>query len=568
MSPPDAGQHQAEQIIAGLVALGVRLACVCPGSRSTPLTVAAARHPDLRCVLRLDERGAGFHALGWGRATGAPAAVICTSGTAVANLLPAVVEASMDHVPLLILSADRPPELRGRGANQTIPQAGIFGGFPRWTKTLPPAGPDLPWAAVADALAAAVRHATRGNPGPVHLNLQLRKPLHGAPQAAPAPPRIPRVSVAPTAGLPDPARIRALLDDPTGVLLVGRLPWRHRDAVARLSRALGWPTFADITSGLRLGSGDLPTVGMIDTLLRTPRWADALRPQVVLQIGPSPLSVRLARHLQDHPPADQLQVQDHPDTQDPHGTVTWRIEGDVPALCGALADLAPPKPAPRTRWRAASDALERAAESWLSDTPGLGEIAAVRALTADLLPNGALFLSASMPVRHADRFAARNGSAVPVAANRGASGIDGVLSTAIGWGAGHGRPVTLIIGDLALLHDLNALRAAGGPMAIVVLNNDGGAIFSQLPVVAQRDVFEPWFGTPHGLGFRAAAEMFGLRYANPRTPFALIAAHRAALRAPSPTLIEVATRRDDTAAISHALDHHLGTLADTLPPPT
>lgn len=561
-------------IVDELIRLGVDYFCVSPGSRSTPLTVAVARHPRARAVVAYDERGAAFHAVGYVRATGRPAALICTSGTALANYLPAVVEADVDHVPLLVLSADRPPELRETAANQTVRQPAMLGDAVRWRFDLPAPDETIAPAFVLTTVDQAVWRAQQPVPGPVHLNCIFREPL--APVVQP-------VAAGYTAELarwldsaepfttylaPAPAPVMTVAGDllprlarsPRGVIAVGRLPdARAADAVWRLADHLGWPVLPDIQSQMRLGALPPDAVPDYDLALLD----DAPPPDAVLQLGSPSLSKRWLQLITRARPPLHVVVNPYPDRQDPAHTVTHRVVGDVAAFCAALAQqpAGTVDPAWRAFWfgRTAARSADRAAavDRFLAEQPAVSEISTARTVTRLIPPEHGLWLASSMPVRDADTFGWAESAAAPrpgprVAANRGASGIDGTVAAAAGFAAGLGQPVTLLIGDLALLHDLNGLallHAGGVKLIVVVLNNQGGGIFSLLPIARFDAVFERFFGTPHGYTFADAARLFGVAYAAPTTDAELAAAYATALAAPGSTLIEVRTERDANAAL-------------------
>lgn len=554
----------AELSLEELHRLGVRDLCMAPGSRSTPLALAAARHPGIRATVHFDERGCAFHALGMARAHGRPVAVLCTSGSAAANLLPAVVEAAMDGLPLVLLTADRPPELRDAGANQTIHQPGLFGVYVRWEADLPVPSTTFPAAALLTTLDQAVHRSLAWPPGPVHLNMPFREPLSG-PSAATArddwdaPLRRWRAGSAPFTRHHRPrAEPRPAADEPLaavirgarrGLLVVGRLKGRaETEAAAAVATTLGWPAVADIGSGLRLGRPGPPWLHHFDLLLQAlPQAPEA--PDVVLHLGGGLVSRRLLEHLAGARPEHYLRVGPDPRRQDPAHQVSEHLEIPLEAFAAAVAALHPPPPPAAwvEAWRSPARRLEQALAQALEATPALDEPAVCRLVSRLLPADGALFLAASMPVRDMDGFADPGGSAVPVGSNRGASGIDGTVATACGYAAGLGRPTALVCGDLALLHDLNSLallRSSPVPLTVVVINNDGGGIFSFLPVAAESEHFETYFATPHGLGFEDFARGFGLRYHRPAGTADFARAFGEAMATPHSSLIEVRSERD------------------------
>ncbi len=561
METARANRLWADLIVEELVRLGVELFCVAPGSRSTPLVAALAANGRAGSLVHFDERGTAFAALGYARATGLPAAWITTSGTAVANGLPAVVEAATDGVPMILLTADRPPELRQTGANQTIDQPDIFGDFVRWRFDLPAPSLDVDPASILTTVDQAVYRANRSPKGPIHLNLMFREPLIPGPDEPPEPipgpdrwrsSTDPYTRYAPARPAIDHAHVSRIWDAvrpvERGLVVAGRLASREQgEAVRKLARVLGWPLLPDVGSQIRLG-GD--GVSFYDVLLADESFAKAHAPEAVLHFGGRALSKRLEGFIARHRPDPYVVVKENPFRLDPAHLVTHSVESDVEDFCAALAGTASDRPSSAdaswsARWREASagagSVLERVLASGELDEP-----AVARLISREIPEDHGLVVASSMPIRDLDAFAAPDGPDVPVAANRGASGIDGTVATAAGFARGSGRPVTLLIGDLALLHDLNSLAMLRGlPVTVVVLNNDGGGIFSFLPIARHEDFFEPYFGTPQGVGFEPAAAMFGLGYAKPGTLEEFSSVYMDATSGDGPTLIEVMTDREE-----------------------
>jgi 2-succinyl-5-enolpyruvyl-6-hydroxy-3-cyclohexene-1-carboxylate synthase len=555
-----------------LARCGVDLVCVSPGSRSTPLTAAAARGR-IATRLWLDERGAAFHALGHARATGRPAALVCTSGTAVANYLPAVVEAAQDCVPLVVLTADRPPELLDAGANQAIRQAGIFGDYVRWAGALPAPCAEVPARAVLTKIDQAVHRALGPPAGPVHVNCMFREPLEPAgeeawPEELPARWRqggAPLTGYARVATAPDNEsldRTAALVRDARrGLVVVGALPCeRDRDEAAALCERLGWPVTADVRSGLRLGGGPAGRIAHVDQLLRSRNVRAVFAPDVVLHLGGQPTSKRLAQTLAALSDTAVISVQEHPFRHDPEHRVAQRIQSGTGRFCMLLAArLGSGDTAAAGAWgtplRALSERAAAAIDAFVSSAP-FGEIAAARIVSRAIPAGHGLFLGNSMPVRDMEMFADTAGPRVPVAANRGASGIDGVVSSAAGFACGLGRPATLMIGDLSLLHDLTALlqlRALPQPLVIVALNNGGGGIFHFLPIAAQPALLDPWFTAPQRVDFAGIERLFGIPVRRPCSAAEFEAAYREVCASGAPALIEVRTDRAENLAAHRAL---------------
>ncbi len=532
--------------VAQLRASGVAHVVICPGSRSTPLTVAFTGDRSLRSWLHLDERSAGYFALGLARELGEPVALLCTSGTAAANFLPAVVEASLSRVPLVVLTADRPPELRDVGAPQTIDQVALFGSHARWAAEMPVAdGSEGVERFAVAAAARAVELATAVPAGPVHLNFPFREPLiSGQPDAAPAVTSAAARRVhAATATLSDEtaARLAQAFAGRRGVIACGPQSPALPDAlpageIVALAAALGWPVLADPLSGVRVGGHDLgPVVASYDTLLRDEQFAAAVRPEVVLRFGAAPTSKAANAWLAGLSEARHVVV-DAAGWRDPDSLATEVVRAGAASFCTALLARIASSDAAEAQWGAlwaAADAAAREAQREAIeafDEPFEGR-AGVELAAA--LPDGAtLVVGNSMAVRDLDSFLPALGRDLRIVGTRGASGIDGVVSSAVGAAAARsagarsagaraagvkGGPVALLIGDLSFFHDLNGLwplRRHGLDLTVLLVNNDGGGIFHFLPQAeALPDRFEEWFGTPHGLDFRGAVEMHGGSFA-------------------------------------------------------
>ncbi len=515
------------------VRAGVRHAVVCPGSRSTPLALALAADGRLQVTVRLDERSAGFSALGIGLASGQPAVVCVTSGTAAAELHPAVVEAHHAHVPLLVCTADRPPELHHVGAPQTIDQTRLYGPAVRWWAD--PGVPDPATAGTWRSLAARAVAETLGNPagpGPVQLNLALRDPLVGEPGELP--PGRPGGApwhrlAAPAGGDGDRPRWRhalaPVLEAAAGRgLLVAGAGAGHPEAVLAAGEALGWPVLADPRSGCRLERPGV--VAHADALLRDPELAGQLQPEVVVTLGRPWASKVLAGFVAGAAGAGAtvMAVDPHAAWLDPDRLAASTVVADPSAWCRALVEAVPAaatahraEDAPATwsgRWGAADAAAADALRRWCAEQPGLTEPCLARLLVQTLPPSATLVAASSMPVRDVEWYAPARARPPRVVANRGANGIDGVVSTAIGVALACGPSVALV-GDLAFLHDLSALvRVDPRPVActVVVADNGGGGIFSFLPQAQLLDQarFETLFGTAPLVDVAEAAGGLGI----------------------------------------------------------
>ncbi len=535
------------------VRCGMEHACTSPGSRNTPIVLSIVREPRLRAWSHIDERCAGFFALGAAKASGRPVAVTCTSGTAAANLLPAVVEAHEAAVPLILLTADRPPELRDVGAGQTIDQIKLYGSFVKWFVELgvPEASPErLRW---ARALACrAYWTAASGRPGPVHINIPLREPLVlDAPLPAPEP-----------GGGGRPDGRPWLTQDPPPSAGPRALPRRHefRRTVfiagdlgpdARLGRRLAAfaararvPLLADPLSGARSGPA---AVAHFDLILRDPASARELAPDVVCRIGDLPTSKPLRTWISGLDRAEHVLFAPDERWSDPSARITQRTVGPIADLLDRVErdDVVPDDSEWLNRWTRADSAVAHAIAEPLA-AAGLSEPAAVTALAQFLPPTATLFVGASMPIRDVEEFFPALHEPPRVLANRGANGIDGTVSTAFGVAAASSGPVVLLLGDVTLAHDIGGLLAAsrlGLKLTIVVLNNDGGGIFHFLPVASEGEAFERHIATPTGLAIERVAALYGCGHVRADTVDRFAEALMGSLGGDGTTLIEVRTER-------------------------
>jgi 2-succinyl-5-enolpyruvyl-6-hydroxy-3-cyclohexene-1-carboxylate synthase len=515
----------ARALVDELQAAGVAVAVVCPGSRSTPLALALAQQPGLSHSVHVDERSAAFHALGCAKVTGRPVALLCTSGTAGANFLPAVAEASRSRVPLIVLTADRPPEMRAWGAAQTMEQRTLYAGFTRWSEEAP-----CPSEEVGDAYARAlarraVREATGPAPGPVHLNLPFREPLVPAVIGEASPAARHAAALAPDL-VTEPC-------DPTGTLAAwlrgiergvlvfgpdtGDSP--HAPSVRRAAAALGWPVIADPASGLRAGGAlDDVLVRGADLLLRDADTAAALQPALVVRFGGLPTSKAVNLWLAGHASADLWLVDPAGECRDPQHRASRVLRAGSRQFCDLLSSGAAAAASPGgdwlDRWRHADRVACAALDEVLAAEPRFLTPQLTRALWASLPEGAVLYAGNSMAIRDLDAFAGHRAGELQVLANRGVSGIDGQVSAALGAAAGSGRPTVLWCGDLTLLHDVSGLLAGrlhGADLTIVVSNDDGGGIFEYLPIARSvpRSVFEPLFAVPHGIDLGELARGIG-----------------------------------------------------------
>jgi len=528
-----------------LARCGVRDVVLAPGSRSTPLVLAFAEDGRFRVRVHLDERSAAFFALGVGKALGRPAVVVTTSGTAAANLMPAVVEASMSEVPLLVLTADRPPRLRDADANQAIDQVRLYGPYPRAFFDL--AVPTLEGPALRHLRGVACRAvAAATGAGPVHLNLPFDKPLEpvtddpaaaafaaGHPLAASGrPDGEPFVRVGPRKARAGDDEIAALAEaisgSPRTLVVAGpaRGPDEVGPAALAVGSAVGCPVLADPLSGSRFAeAGDALVVGAYDLYLRDPEVRARLRPSLILRVGASPTSAPLQEYLMGLSGVRHVVVDGGGRWKDHGATATDYVRADnadtLLRLARSLEDHGVGAPDPRWSdlWRRAEAAARSALSLSAGDEPHEGTV--LTAAAAAVPSGGTLFVSSSMPVRDLDAFGAPREAPLRALANRGASGIDGVVSTAFGAASTAEGPVACVLGDVAFFHDQNGLlwaREEDARVVLVLIDNDGGGIFHMLPVREHEPYFTPYFATPHGLDLARAAELHGIPFDDVEVP--------------------------------------------------
>ncbi len=581
MTAPNLSMAWAGALMHELAAAGVHHVVVSPGSRSAPLALAAASCAILRDHSVLDERSAAFFALGLAKTLREPVALVCTSGTAAANYLPAAVEAHYARASLLLLTADRPPERRDCGAPQTIEQPGLYGRYVRYAVDVP--SPELSDVAFRTlrALVCRALAASQGlQPGPVHLNLPFREPLDPTtvPDEMHALEKLPalaregrssdpfiHVSRSPEI-VPAAAQVDALAEwlggEERGWIVVG--PLDADDALAaalvRLTDAVGWPVFVDALSGLRAGThAPALAVDAYDAVLRAKPLLDPRPPRRVLRLGALPTSKPLWEQLEAHPEID-LRVVDPVSWSEPSAFARELLRVDPRLLAEALLPRLRPR-APSAfgkRWIEAGRRARRAIDARLDAEHRLTEPAASADLARALPPGGTLFVASSMPVRDVDLFWPQSGPPVRILANRGANGIDGTLSSALGVSQATAGPFAALVGDLALLHDLGGLvtaRATGARGAIVVVDNQGGGIFELLPAASSvpRELFERHLGTPQSVDLRGAVEGLGFEWRDPDSRDEFVEVCRAAVRGSELCFVRLRTDRRENARLHHEL---------------
>lgn len=513
-----------------LARLGVETIITSPGSRSTPLTLAAARNPRLEALTILDERSAGFYALGLAKRTHRPVGLVCTSGSAAANYWPVVVEASMSGTPLLLLTADRPPELRQCSSGQTIDQLKFYGDYVRAFHeiALPEASGSL-LNYLRQTLVHAVNRSLGPDAGPVHLNFPFRDPLvpdSAAVQgvfsaeileAAATVQTRPCESVLSSSQIDD-VVLERMSSHPRGIIVVGSEnpvggDEAFADAVAMISHKLGWPVLADVINPLRHHGGEnAAIVAHYDTFLRDPAHAETLQPTAILQIGSLPTSKVLRAWLESLDAVSFLSTT-RPINTDPLHRVATPIYGDAHTLAEQLQHRKPSE-GWTSAWMTAEETTSGRVDSSMEDLNTQFEGKVAWLLSLHLPVGSTVFLASSMSVRYAEYFWAVSSRAYSIFANRGANGIDGTLSTSLGV-AHRGKPTVLLTGDLAFLHDSNGLLAANqlsGSLTIVLINNAGGGIFEHLPVATMDPPFEAYFATPQRVAFNSLCDAHGIGY--------------------------------------------------------
>ena len=592
MSDPAVTTAWVRAFIDELARAGVEHVCLAPGSRSTPLVMACASEARIRMWAHLDERCAGFFALGLGKATRRPAAVLTTSGTATANLFPAVVEASQAGVPLLVLTADRPHTVRGTDANQTIDQSQLYGSFVR--ASLDAGEPSADDLRRVRTLACGAVAATGGvDPGPVHVNFPLDKPLEPAELSAK---RVASLRAADPVGLdgqPNGARMvtvkergtapseedvcavaAALAGGSRGLIVAGPVtdPEAVAPAIGDLARATGFPVLGDPLSGARFGEHCAEYAVARYDLFLAGEFREALRPDVVIRIGGAPVSASLLAFLGELEDVPQVRITSSHCWKDHLGVASLNVRAEVASFIRAVTEEWSADPAPpswRELWRAVDQAAGQAVRDFrVSETGDAFEGDVLAAVVAGVTDGTTLFVSNSMPIRDLDAFGG-GGKPLRVYGNRGASGIDGIVSTAAGIAAADDGPssIVAVVGDVAFCHDMNGLFAVAKhrlDIVFVVINNDGGGIFHMLPIRDREPEFTQYFATPHGLHFRHAAEMYGIPHRAVDHPTDTADALGEVLAGTGPRILEVQSDRDQNQrsrrAVAEAVRRAVGAL--------
>lgn len=549
----------ALSLIDGMVSCGLEHVVISPGSRSTPLALACERHPAITTRVQVDERCAAFFALGLARSDSRPVAVLATSGSAPAHWYPAVIEASYSAVPLLLLSADRPPELQDCGANQAIDQTRLFGSQVRAFYQLPlPKEGDNHLDAVRQLGVLAGRDSLESLPGPVHINIPMREPLVPRIDSLPKPFSSATVQIiTPRRPMPDDSlvgQLAAELRDGRGLIICGPEQYTadFSSAVTILAEHLGAPLLADPLSGLRFGPHALEhIITRYDSFLRRDQFRHNHCPDWVLRFGAFPVSKTLAQFMTSCGSSTHYLVDAHGRNRDPLHRISETITVDPAALCEALAIRLTSR-TEKTWLDAFQQQEQRAAE--LAAKHPCSEAAIIDTCIEQLPDGSTLFSSNSLSIRDLDSFCGSGAKRLRIIANRGVSGIDGNLSTLLGLSAAHqhsGNPgrVLGLIGDLAFFHDMNGLlSAAQQDVLIILLNNGGGAIFNYLPQAALPEFKRDWLA-PTQLDFAKVAELYRIRYHPVQTESAFALTLKQALQQKGPCIIEVSI--DAQASLQH-----------------
>jgi len=528
---PNINYFWGELIVEELVRNGVTKFFIAPGSRSTPLALSVARCQKAEKLIHFDERGLGFYALGVSSAGKDPTVLISTSGTAVANFLPSVIEASKKKVPLIILTADRPPELRKTGSHQTIHQPGIYGNYVRWDFDLPVPDENIIPEMVLTTIDQAVFMSKNPLPGPVHINCMFREPL--APQKKGGKWNTssslnkdwirgnkPFTKYYNTDDKPkknDLKNISEIINNSmNGIIVVGKLKNdKEVKSVIKLSEKLSWAIFPDITSGLRLSNASDNTIHYYDQILLSDIFTKN-NIDTIIHLGGRITSKRYYKFIEKVKPSNYITVLNHPLRNDPLHTVSHRIKSTVRSFIDSILPQLTFKKKSEllSQLRVASNLVDKRIDNFIGERD-LNEIFISREISKIIKHDNILFLSNSMPVRDMDMYASPMKWKIYIGGNRGASGIDGIIASACGYSSSLRKPLTLLIGDLSFLHDINSLsliKKSNNQIIIVVINNNGGSIFSFLPVAEYKTDFEQYFTAPHGMNFEYIAKQFGIKY--------------------------------------------------------
>lgn len=587
VNAPNINHLWARLMVEELVRNGVNHFVISPGSRSTPLALAAAEHPSAEAIIHFDERGAAFVALGINKSGAArKAALICTSGTAAANYFPAIIEAAQSNIGMIVLTADRPPELLHRGANQAIVQRRLFGEYARWSVDVSPPTTDIPASYPLSLISQALFYLSNGG-GILHLNCQFREPLAPVSSGEDWQSYLAAIvcwteststfSLMTPHGQQNSERLPDVLqewmehDANVLVLLGGRSDLAENnwlDGDSSSSGAFPIPILADVASGFRCSKAANLRIAFYDQILLSQEFRRRMAPRTLIQLGAPVVSKRTMQWIKEASPARYCVVTPHVQFHDPELLGPDFIRADTARILNQLYVHCADRPQSEALrlWLAADAAVAAAMTKWYEGCPQITEMELPRLVAASAPDDSVIFVGNSMPVRDMDMYL-NESRQLYIAANRGASGIDGNIATSIGLAIGSGKPVTAVVGDLTALHDLNSMALASQlrtPYILIVINNDGGGIFHFLPVAGKTEQFEKVFGTAHGRRFCDAAKMFSMKYFAPKTKQEFLRAYADALESPSACLIEVFTDRAENVLLHRDLQKHIATAVDAV----
>lgn len=556
-------EEWVSKLIAILTKLGIDYFCCAPGSRSTPLLLAIANQTDAKSSVHFDERAVAFHAVGFAKGARRPAAVVATSGTAVGNLLPAVMEASNERIPLILLTADRPPELRDCGANQTCDQVKLFHNHVRWQVDLACPDEQIEDNYLVSTISHAIAMACGVPAGPVHVNCMFREPLYAShcskQKVHISPISFSQPELHPSAHTV--AEWTRILNIPRkGIILAGSCPDDDSEAIFALAEQLKWPVFADILSPCRR----VPHTSLIthfDPLLK-------LKPQIqvdaLIQFGDRFASKILLQWLDKQSVDFFLHVSKHPMRQDPLHRVTHRVQACPRIFIDRLLEglICHEEDAWCSDWTHWDACCKKEVTDFFVTKKSITEPGLMHEIAHFLPKNWALFLANSMPIRDANQFLHPKN---PVFGNRGVSGIDGNIATVAGIAQGLQKPILAVLGDLTLLHDLTSLHYLTKipyPVILCVVNNSGGGIFSFLPISKRTEAFEKYVAAAHDLSFESAAQLFEIPYFSPQNLIELKDTLNNVTRHPQSCLIEVTTNRLENVKIHQEIMQRLALCLD------
>jgi 2-succinyl-5-enolpyruvyl-6-hydroxy-3-cyclohexene-1-carboxylate synthase len=543
-------------LIQEIVSHGVTYFCLSPGSRSTPLAIAISSHLQAEAFVHFDERAMAFHALGYAKAIKKPVVIVTTSGTACGNLLPAIMEAHESSIPLIILTADRPYELQECGANQTTNQIGMFQNYVRWQHQLPHPEFFISEDCLKTTIAHAIAKATRGHKGPVHLNCMFREPFFSTTYNPLDPfivkePKTTLLSSKISLSEDSTSLIVSLMNSSKkGLILLGYETFdqttEELSSFYALAETLQWPIISDVLSQVKTHPLILSYYDLICKTLAS----EELSPDCVLHFGGNFVSKHLLTFLKNATPKTYIHISPYEKRQDPAHLITHRVTLSPLTFCEEILPLIEPKTPSSylSYWSSLNICIESTLKTFFIENKGFSEPHIFNALAHYDLSSHALFIASSMPIRDLMDFSHPQNPPIGIYGNRGLSGIDGNIATAIGIAKALSTPMIVILGDQTFLHDfssLSQLKYLKHPMIFLIINNDGGNIFSYLPIYEKKTVCEAYFINPHGFKFSHVAAMFGLSYFHHQSLEAFQQDFPKTLSSSHHHLIELQTHRED-----------------------